>query len=236
MIFQVTGMKNTKRLLFYILLNITVSAVTTLTVLIAWDQLGSSVPGGILPRAISFMQPANPPQATSPVAEAQPTNPSRASEFLTYQVRPGDTLESIATASGVTAEEIIALNGLEADGQLEEGVVLRIPSSAQGSVIIDSVVGVGDLETEHVVLKQRGEKELSLVGWRLEDESGHAFIFPQYPEMILFKGGAVSIYTKTGANTVIDLFWGLDRAIWYSGATVILRDALGNVRYVYLIP
>jgi hypothetical protein len=85
-------------------------------------------------------------------------------------------------------------------------------------------------------LKHRGEGELSLVGWRIEDEKGNVFIFPQFPQLILYGGGAVNIYSRSGANTVTDLFWGLDKAIWSSGSTITLKDAQGNVRATYTIP
>jgi hypothetical protein len=92
------------------------------------------------------------------------------------------------------------------------------------------------LDSERVLLKQQGEGELSLVGWRLEDSAGNIFVFPQFPQLLLYKGGAVNIYTKSGSNTVVDLYWGLNASVWASGKTVTLRDPQGNVRATYKIP
>ncbi|MEW5871618.1 MAG: lamin tail domain-containing protein [Chloroflexota bacterium] len=108
--------------------------------------------------------------------------------------------------------------------------------SAQGSMLIESVIGVGDLETEHVKLKYNGEGEISLVGWRIEDGRGNVFIFPQSPQLTLYSGGAVSIYTRPGNNSVIELYWGMDKAIWSPGETVTLRDAQGRIQATYKIP
>lgn len=224
-------MKSWKRLLFYLTLNVLVSACTVLTVLFAWDQLRGPLPRGLLPEGLQFLNPQRTPAAG---VQLFPTaTPYTQEQFIQYAWKNGDTLESVAAAYQVTVEELIALNGLAPEALPKAGEVLKIPAA---SVIIDSVVAAGDLQYERVILKHRGEGELLLTGWRLEDGSGNQFIFPQSPRLMLFKGGAVSVYTRAGVNTVVDVFWGLSRAVWYSGATVILRDAQGNVRYVYKVP
>lgn len=107
---------------------------------------------------------------------------------------------------------------------------------AQGSLLIESVIGAGDLDSEHVMLKYTGAGQVSLVGWRIEDGRGNVFIFPQSPQLILFSGGAVSVYTRPGSNSVIELYWGMDKALWSSGGTVTLRDAQGHIQATYKIP
>lgn len=230
-------MKSWKRLLFYLTLNILVSACTTFAVLFAWDQLYGPLPRNLLPGAIEELTAqttATPaPASTSQVAEAQAT-PTEA--FIVYQVISGDTFESIAAAHNISVDELVAVNGFTQSQPLGAGEVLRIPMHPTGSVVIDSIIGAGDLDSERVLIKHAGGTELSLVGWRLEDERGNAFIFPRSPELILYPGGAVNIHTKTGVNTVVDLFWGLDAPVWVSGTTVILRDAQGNVHAQYVVP
>lgn len=229
-------MKSWKRLLFYILLNVLVSACTTLTVLFAWDQFSGPMPRNLLPKALGGL--FAPPTATpAPQAsgEIQP-QPTPTEEFLVYQVQSGDTFESLAERYNIPVEELIRVNGFSRSQPLGEGEVLRIPVRPSGSVVIDSVVGAGDLESERVLLKQRGEGELSLVGWRLEDDQGNIFIFPQFPQLILYKGGAVNIHTRSGSNTVVDLYWGLAAPVWKSGSVITLRDPQGNVRATYTVP
>jgi LysM repeat protein len=230
-------MNSWKRLTFYLLLNIFVSACTTLTVLFVWDQFSGPMPRNLLPKALSSLSrpPAETPavETTGTPAAPQPT-PTEA--FMVYQVESGDTFESIAAEHNVSVEELVAVNGFKSTQPLGAGEVLRIPLNPQGSVIIDSVIGAGDLDTEHVLLKHRGEGELALVGWRLEDYQGNVFIFPQFPQLTLFPGGAVNIYTRAGVNSVVELYWGLSQPVWSSGSTVILRDAQNNVRATYAVP
>jgi len=230
-------MKSWKRLLFYILLNVIVSACTTLAVLFVWDQTQGPLPRGLLPVAFNRLSsPKNTPApAQTPQANALP-HPTPTEAVIVYQVQPGDTFDSIAANHNVSVQELVAANGFTRSQPLGAGEVLRIPVYAKGNVVIDSVIGAGDLDSESVRLKYSGKGELSLVGWRLEDDRGNVFIFPQAPQLTLFADGAVNIYTKSGVNTVVELYWGLDKPVWASGSTVILRDAQGNVHARYQVP
>ena len=100
-------------------------------------------------------------------------------------------------------------------------------------VVIDTVIGAGVLENERVVLHRTGDGELSLAGWRLEDGMGKVYTFPQ---LTLYKGGAINLNTRTGEDTVVDLFWGLTSPIWKPGETVFLYDSLNELRASYTIP
>jgi LysM repeat protein len=229
-------MKSWKRLLFYLVLNILVSACTTLAVLFFWDQFTGPMPRNLLPKALSGLA-SEPTTVAQPAAQGtQAARPAPTEEYLVYQIKPGDTFESVAEKYKIGVEELIAVNGFTRSQPLGEGEVLRIPVTPRGSVVIDSVVGSGDLESERVLLKHQGEGELSLVGWRLEDGKGNIFIFPQFPQLILYKGGAVNVHTAAGSNTVVDLYWGLSAAVWKSGVTVTLKDPQGNARATYIVP
>ncbi len=100
-------------------------------------------------------------------------------------------------------------------------------------VIIETVIGAGSLENERVVLLRTGDGELSLAGWQLEDGTGKVYTFPQ---LTLYKGGAINLNTRSGEDTVVDLFWGLTSAIWRSGKTVSLYDARNQLRASYTVP
>jgi N-acetylmuramoyl-L-alanine amidase len=47
-----------------------------------------------------------------------------------YTVRPGDTLSGLAAGAGVSVGDMAAMNGLDADGVLVAGTVLKLPSGA----------------------------------------------------------------------------------------------------------
>lgn len=233
-------MKQWKRLAFYLFLNVLVSACTTVSVLVLYDQTRGPLPGGILTIANLFPGMETPapvvaatdiPAAASPEPEMEMEN-----EYIAYQVEEGDTFDSIAQAYGLSPELLMAENGFTTK-DLGVGEVLLIPVNTApepaAEVAIDSVIGAGDIESERVVIKQNGEGELLLAGWRLEDENGNIFTFPQ---VTLFKGGAVNIFTRAGTNTVVDLYWGLEQPLWTSGETVTLLDAQNETQATYTIP
>lgn len=223
-------MKQWNRLFFFLLLNIIVSACTTLTVLVLWDRTQSSILGDSI-SALTFnrqnpVASVTPTTLNTPMPAATPT-PS----VIVHEVRVGDTFDSIAAIYSVSVKELLVENGYSQSQPLSAGDLVRVPVRF---VEIDSVVGVGDLALERVVIRNIVPNELSLSGWRLEDESGNVYIFPQVT--IYVKGGTVSVHSKPGADTVLDLFWGSDVPIWGSGETVTLRDSAGSMRAVYQIP
>ena len=98
---------------------------------------------------------------------------------------------------------------------------------------IVSVVGAGVLETETLEIRNNGEDEVNLTGWKLQTSGGRTFTFPG---LTLLEGGFVKVRSKAGKNTVVDLFWGLSRPAWESGQLAILLDAEDNVQALYRIP
>jgi LysM repeat protein len=107
------------------------------------------------------------------------------------------------------------------------------PIIQEAQAVIDTVIGAGVLENERVRLRRTGDGELSLAGWRLEDGMGNKYIFPQ---LTLYKDGAINLNTRTGQNTVVDLFWGLTSPIWKSDKTVLLYDSQNVLRSTYTVP
>jgi catabolite regulation protein CreA len=107
------------------------------------------------------------------------------------------------------------------------------PIIEEAQMRIESVIGVGVLETERVELLRTGDGELSLAGWRLEDGTGVIYTFP---DLTLYTGGKISLNTRTGQDTVVDLFWGLTSPMWRSGKTVSLYDAQNELRSSYTVP
>jgi len=228
-------MNNWKRILFYLSINIIVSACTTLAVIYIWDWAQGPFPKGLIPKTFVSSSQST-PTLDAETLETPTPGPTPTEEYFVYQVQSGDTFESIAESYNMGIDELIAINGFNKVQALGAGEVLRIPKHPKGSVVISNVIGVGDLETEHILLEHRGEGDLSLVGWSIKDSEGNEFIFPQSPQLTLYGGGAVNIYTKAGTNSVVDLYWGLDSPAWRSGATLILQDNQGNVWSTYVIP
>ena len=172
-------MGNWKKLFPFILLNIIISALTTLTVLWWWDNYQRPAILNSLPASISLEK------GTKPFGSNSPDSP---------------------------------------DQSLGAG---------QGEISILSVIAAGDPSNEAVMIKQTGAGETWLTGWRLFDQNGNTFIFP---ELLLNQNGAVQVFTRPGMNTVIELFWGLQEPVWSSKEIVTLVDKQNSVRATYQIP
>jgi LysM repeat protein len=229
-------MKQWKRLIYYLLLNILVSACTITAVLFIWDRTHSPLPGGLF----SPVAQQRPTATASLVSAAQPVGPqaSPTPVFIAYQVVDGDTFDSIAAQYGISTTELIAVNGFTKDQPLGTGEVLRIPvqptASPQADVQIANVIGAGDLNNERVVLQQSGAGTLLLAGWQMQDGNGNQFTFPALE--LTQDGFQVNVYTKSGTDTADSLYWGLSQPIWSSGGTVTLLDPDGAVKATFSVP
>jgi LysM repeat protein len=261
-------MNQWKRLIYYLMINILVSACTTLAVLMIWDRTQT-------PAAMPSLEPTVPvvaglstpvatglAQATAPTetSSSPATQPIDTSSVMEYQVEDGDTLGLIAEQFEVSVDQLMSINQISNPDSLPVGMLLYIPVTPtvgpspttaptqthvpQGSttpastpqearLIINAVIGTGDLASEHIFITRSGDGELSLAGWQLKDENGNVYTFPQ---LQLYKDGAVNVWTTSGVNTVVDLYWGVGSAVWSSGERVTLLDATGSVRATYTVP
>jgi LysM repeat protein len=236
--------------LVFLVLNVIVSAITVTVILLIFGRVRS-------PETSS--EPAPTLDIAAQVASAIPTatiTPIPPPTPVTYTVRPGDTLFAIAEELGVDVEDLMAANGLSNPDTLDIGQVLVVPEVEQGApgeggstmtggtastpnpdegapqVEIREVTGAGDLESETVLLINRGG-EVLMAGWTLDDGRGHRYIFPNF---VLHNNGAVSLRTRAGRDTAIDLFWNLDEAVWLPGTTITLRDADDDIHSTFEIP
>lgn len=98
---------------------------------------------------------------------------------------------------------------------------------------IQMVVGAGDINLEHIQLISVADADINLEGWRILDGQKNEYSFPS---IIIFPGGGLNIYTRSGVNTAVEVFWGREGAAWSSGETVQLLDPDGNLRASYVIP
>ncbi len=170
-----------KRIFPYLILNVIVSAATTLVILAVWDR--SQSPG--LPLFSNLKPAVNNTQPTQPIGSSTP--------------QPAATL----------------------------------PPLDSPVITIEAVIGAGDVESEMLELKRVGEGELLLTGWKISNGRGDEFTFP---ELVLNKNGSVRLYTRSGVNSVIELYWGRSDSVWRSGDTASLTDPEGNLRASYALP
>ncbi len=238
-----------RQYLLYLGANVLVSAITVLIVLNLWDR--RSPPELVTPTATVDVI-AHVASAVPTLTPTKPPSPTPS----TYTVRAGDTISNIAEEFDISMEELMAANRLQDPNELSVGQVLIIPevegaaataaasetrypeasstpaAAAAQQVVINGIVGAGDLETESVRLLNTGN-EVSMAGWTLDDGDGNSFDFPDFT---FYSTGAVDVHTKAGTNTTIDLYWGLDQAVWTPGKVIYLRNVSGEQVSSFRVP
>jgi hypothetical protein len=176
--------RSNRNLLPYLVLNIIVSAATTLGVLFAWDAL----------RDRDLPPPVSASEGSLQGGTAQP-DPSQPAPSPSPTIPPDLTV-----------------------------------------IQISGVVGAGDINQEMVTLRRVGDGDLHMAGWQLMDESGTVYLFPQSPELVLFKDGAVQVYTQGGTDTATEVYWNRAQPVWEPNERIVLLDALGVERASYRVP
>ncbi|MCI0521588.1 MAG: LysM peptidoglycan-binding domain-containing protein [Chloroflexi bacterium] len=250
-------MKNWKRLFYYLLLNVLVSVCATLTTLTLWERFrapvdlslaGNPTADPAATQALPLLLTPTAAQAVQPSATPVPTEPEN---VIAYEVESGDTLGTIAEEFGVSVEELLQLNQINDRDAISPGQAIYVPvtpapktptpipttpsaaaPAGPAQAEISAVIEPGNLTSEVVILVHKGSGELPLQGWKIQDEDGNAYTFPQFT----LYTGAVYLWSKAGTNTVAELFWGLNQPAWESGETVTLRDAAGTLRAEFVVP
>jgi LysM repeat protein len=101
-------------------------------------------------------------------------------------------------------------------------------------VRIASIIGAGDVASEHVVIVNESSTPFSLQGWQIQSVGGPGYLIAS--DVPLFAGGSVRIHSEAGTNTTIDLYWGLTEPVWSSGMEARLINAQGDVVNSYIVP
>ena len=107
------------------------------------------------------------------------------------------------------------------------------PGVFENQLAINAVIGAGALENERVLIEHVGDRDVSLEGWRLQDEDGTRYSFPA---LVLHPGAALTLYSRQGADSVTDLYWDREQALWESGELAALFDPDGEIQFEYVVP
>jgi hypothetical protein len=113
---------------------------------------------------------------------------------------------------------------------------ITLAPTAEGAVLeIVSVVDAGDVTAEGIRIRNPASNStVTVTGWTLEDLDGNVYEFRS--QQRIFSNSEVTIYTRTGQDTPIALFWGLDEAVWQENDVVTLRDANGRIQAIFRVP
>ena len=110
------------------------------------------------------------------------------------------------------------------------------PGSGDVNVSIVGVIGVGAVADERIVIQNNGGEKLVLPGWYLKDNQGITYTFPQFPQLTLYPGAKVQVYTKSGIDALPNLYWGRTSPVWTSGELAALYDPQNIARAFYRVP
>jgi hypothetical protein len=204
-------MNRWKRLFYYLLINVIVSACTVWTVLSIWQMTHQNSAFPINPFVFDLSSATKPPVletlAAGPPLQTTATN----------TLQPGNPISPTMQTAPVSGTNPISTQAL----------------SLGSLVAITNVFGMGDLATEKVRLEPQGQTGVSLSGWKLTDGRGHTYTFP---DLTLYPGGTVDVHSGPGSDDVVSLYWGLDQPIWATGRTVKLLNGQGSIQATFVIP
>lgn len=239
---------NRRQLAFVIILNALISLTIAVTVVWVVEQRRLDVE---LLAALETPNAAPIPTFTSmpvterPREEIAPPTPTveTAGEDEVYIVQSGDMLSAIAARFGVSMQAIMDANNLTNPDFVFVGQRLVIPRGGPSSASppathtpaaaqtggtglrIASFIDAGALAGEGVRIANDSDLIVNLQGWRLEKENGPAY---QFGGVSLFPGAGVTLYTGTGVDTSVALYWNQTVPLWERGAVARLVNPQGQ--------
>jgi len=110
------------------------------------------------------------------------------------------------------------------------------PGTGDVNVSILGVIGAGTVADERVVIQNNAAEKLVLTGWYLKDNQGIIYTFPQFPQLTLYPGAKVQVYTKSGVDKLPNLYWDRSEPVWTSGELAALYDPQNIARAFYRVP
>lgn len=154
--------------------------------------------------------------------------------ILNIIVSAGTTLAVLTIWNNLHPSNNFEINAPTAIVQTSAGNAeeVELPPLDEEVIRISNVFAPGDLQNELLVVERVGEGDLNLRDWQIVDEDRNAYVFPA----IDLVKGQISLYSRSGTDTVNTLFWGSEEAIWSSGEMVKIYDSAGQERASYEIP
>ena len=162
----------------------------------------------------------------------------------TYTVREGDSLGAIAQLFGVSQSALAIANGIANPNLIIPGQLLRIPApAAEGAaaayrpVAADlslEVLNAGQYAAEALVIVNRQDQAINLTQWTVSTEQDGAYQFGQMP--LLLRGESVRLFSRAGADTTYDKYWGRTPVPWNAGTAISLHDSTGAALLTYTVP
>lgn len=103
-------------------------------------------------------------------------------------------------------------------------------ASETGIRVVEINADVENITDEYVVLKNTGDAPLDLSGWRVKDEDGHVYTFPDGYTLGIDE--TVTLHSAKGTQTKSDRYWWADSQVWGgNGDTISIFDDRGHKVY-----
>uniref|UniRef100_A0A7C1FRC7 LysM peptidoglycan-binding domain-containing protein n=1 Tax=Caldilinea aerophila TaxID=133453 RepID=A0A7C1FRC7_9CHLR len=243
---------NRRQLAFVIILNAFISLTIAVTVVWVVEQrrldteplAALETPNTApIPTFTSTPVTERPPEETASPTPIVESAGETAGEDEVYIVQSGDILSAIAARFGVSMQAIMDANNLTNPDFVFVGQRLVIPRGGSSSALptathtpgaaqtggaglrIASFIDVGTLASEGVRIANDSDLVVNLQGWRLEKENGPAY---QFGGVSLFPGAGITLYTGTGVDTSVALYWNQAAPLWERGAVARLVNPQGQ--------
>lgn len=107
-----------------------------------------------------------------------------------------------------------------------------LPTAVDAQVQVLSVSNYGDVAIEQVEIANSSDAVVPLRDWTLSDAEGNVFTFP---DLLLQPSQKVIIFSSSGENTPVALYWGQNAPVWTLTETVVLADEDGVVQSVFSV-
>ena len=234
-----------RQMLPFLFLNIVVSAVVVLSILFWWDNRNgeaavaeATAAATLPPGVLATPNIAAPPSGTVPAEAAADTAATGDDAPVVHTVQAGDTLNRISQQYDVSVDDIMAANGLTDPNVISVGQQLTIPVGGLPTATVPPPTEIAarpsPIPTEAVQIVNNGAELQSLQGWKVRDEDGNVYTFGDVA--IFGEGAGILLHSGAGADSPLELFWGLTEPAWRSGETLTLWDAAGQVVGTLVIP
>lgn len=211
-------MKSVGKIVLILLLNIFVSVCATLATLYWWENIRQEQ----LPFSINQLLNIQ-PTALANTAPTSAINPPDNKDLETALGSSVDIAPDKPTDLPPSATPSHSPDNTE-----------FVPVTRDKLVSIESVYGIGDLNSETVRIRSNVDEVVTLEGWTIEDAEKHVYTIPNI--QLIRKGVFIEVYTRSGHTTPYELYWNQPEARWQSGETVVLKDRTGQIQSTYRIP
>jgi len=122
-----------------------------------------------------------------------------------------------------------------ASGPQATALLTPLPTGGASQIVIDSIIGAGQVEQEQVIILNNGDQLADMQGWTLRDADGNVFVFPNF--RLWGNGSSVIVHTRIGqdGSPPANFYWGKLEPIWSLGEQATLQNLQGEVVATYVV-